>query len=205
MRRILRAVNVGRVNSVRLGDALHSLTLTEISLLPFGGAQHVGHVASDRCSIKKLRSLLSANSGPMRLLIEEIRLLEARIGQLERELTQLARQSPVCTTLLSVPGIGLLTATPWWRPTGGQVNHFRNARHFASWFGLTPKESSSGMTRRLGRISKRGAHVAHARRAQCAARRYASSATRSTADFISRRVSFDARAKRALRVGRSRV
>ena len=36
MRRILRAVNVGRVNSVRLGDALHSLTLTEISLLPFG-------------------------------------------------------------------------------------------------------------------------------------------------------------------------
>jgi hypothetical protein len=30
------------------------------------------------------------------------------------------------------------------------------ARHFASWFGLTPKEYSSGSTRKLGRISKRG-------------------------------------------------
>ena len=29
-------------------------------------------------------------------------------------------------------------------------------RDFASWFGLTPKEYSSGSTRRLGRISKRG-------------------------------------------------
>jgi len=36
------------------------------------------------------------------------------------------------------------------------VSHFRDARHFASWFGLTPKEHSSGGTRHLGRISKRG-------------------------------------------------
>jgi transposase len=36
------------------------------------------------------------------------------------------------------------------------VSHFRNARHFASWFGLTPKEYSSGSTWHLGRISKRG-------------------------------------------------
>jgi len=40
--------------------------------------------------------------------------------------------------------------------TGGTVAHFKDARHFASWFGLTPKEHSSGSTRRLGRISKRG-------------------------------------------------
>lgn len=44
-------------------------------------------------------------------LLEEIRLLEARIAQVERQLSQAARQSPACTLLLSVPGIGLLTAT----------------------------------------------------------------------------------------------
>ena len=38
-------------------------------------------------------------------------MLELRISQLEKELTVLARQSPACTTLLSIPGIGLLTAT----------------------------------------------------------------------------------------------
>ena len=44
--------------------------------------------------------------GSMKLLIEEIRLLEARIAQLERELTALAKCSPACKELLSVPGIG---------------------------------------------------------------------------------------------------
>jgi transposase len=92
----------------------------------------------------------------MRLLIEEIRLLEARIGQLEREPTQTARQSAACTTLLSIAGVGLLTATAMLAATSGNVSHFRSARHFAAWFGLTPKEYSSGNTRRIGRISKRG-------------------------------------------------
>ena len=40
--------------------------------------------------------------------------------------------------------------------TSGDVSHFKDARHFASWFGLTPKEYSSGSSRYLGRISKRG-------------------------------------------------
>jgi len=92
----------------------------------------------------------------MRLLVEEVRLLEARIAGLERELAALARCSPACATLLTIPGIGLLTATAMVAATSGDVTHFGDARHFASWFGLTPKESSSGERRRLGRLSKQG-------------------------------------------------
>lgn len=92
----------------------------------------------------------------MKLLVEEIRLLEQRIAQLEKELTLLAQQSPACTQLLTIPGVGLLTATAMVAATGGSVSHFKDARHFASWFGLTPKEFSSGSTRKLGRISKKG-------------------------------------------------
>jgi transposase len=92
----------------------------------------------------------------LKLLIEEIRLLEARIAQLERELTAAAKASAACETLLSIPGVGLLTATAMVAATGGSVSHFKDARHFSSWFGLTPKEHSSGSTRHLGRISKRG-------------------------------------------------
>ena len=47
----------------------------------------------------------------MKQLLEEIRLLEARIAQLERELAAAARESAACATLLSIPGVGLLTAT----------------------------------------------------------------------------------------------
>lgn len=92
----------------------------------------------------------------MLFLVEEIRLLELRIDQLERELAELAKHSPACTTLLSIPGVGLLTATAMVAATGGSVSHFKDARHFASWFGLTPREFSSGNSRVLGRISKRG-------------------------------------------------
>jgi transposase len=90
------------------------------------------------------------------MLLEEIRLLEARIAQVERELSQAARQSPACTLLLSVPGIGLLTATALVAATSGDVTHFQDARHFSSWFGLTPREYSSGNSRYLGHISKKG-------------------------------------------------
>lgn len=94
----------------------------------------------------------------LNFLVEEIRLLELRIAQLEHDLAELAKHSPACTTLLSIPGVGLLTATAMVAATGGQVSHFKDARHFASWFGLTPREFSSGNCRVLGRISKRGDH-----------------------------------------------
>jgi transposase len=115
------------------------------------GVEQMSRVLADPAS-----AVPSLIRGTMKLLIEEIRLLEARISQLERELAALARQAPACTTLLSIPGVGLLTATAMVAATSGQVQHFKDARHLASWFGLTPKEHSSGTTRHPGRISKRG-------------------------------------------------
>ena len=81
----------------------------------------------------------------LKLLVEEIRLLEARIAQLERELTAVAKASAPCETLLSIPGIGLLTASAMVAATGGDVTHFKDARHFASWFGLIRKNTPPGL------------------------------------------------------------
>ena len=92
----------------------------------------------------------------MQLLLDEIRNLETRIAKLERQLTDAASESTACKLLISIPGVGLLTATGIAAATSGTVAHFTDARHFASWFGLTPKETSSGDHRKLGRISKRG-------------------------------------------------
>jgi transposase len=92
----------------------------------------------------------------MQLVLDEIRVLEARIAQIERQLSIAASQSEPCKLLMTIPGIGLLSATAIAAATSGSVSHFTDARHFASWFGLTPKESSSGGIRRLGRISKQG-------------------------------------------------
>jgi len=85
----------------------------------------------------------------------EIRALETRIANLERELRALADADPVVARLLTIPGIGVLTATALVGSVG-HVHAFRRARQFASWLGLTPREHSSGTRRRLGSISKRG-------------------------------------------------
>ena len=73
----------------------------------------------------------------------------------EHQLRALGRQIPTVQRLLTIPGIGVLTATALVAFVG-DVQRFRSSRHFASFLGLTPRERSSGTTRRLGRISKQG-------------------------------------------------
>lgn len=85
----------------------------------------------------------------------EILDLERRVRSVERDLRALARQVPVIGRLLSIPGVGLITATALVAFVG-DVFRFPTARHFASYLGLTPRERSTGLRRRLGAISKRG-------------------------------------------------
>jgi len=81
--------------------------------------------------------------------------LEARVRQVERQLEGMARDSAAVTRLRTIPGVGLLTATALVAFVG-DVARFPSGRHLASYLGLTPRESSSGLQRHLGRISKRG-------------------------------------------------
>jgi transposase len=88
-------------------------------------------------------------------LVEEIRTLETRIRGIEAELRSLASQSEVCRRLQTIPGVGLLGSTALLGSVG-DIHSFDSARRFACWVGLTPREFSSGNTRRLGRITRQG-------------------------------------------------
>ena len=85
----------------------------------------------------------------------EIAELEGRIREVERSLERMSRRSELVVRLRTIPGVGLLTATALVAFVG-DVHRFPSSRHFASYLGLTPRESSSGLRRRLGAISKRG-------------------------------------------------
>jgi transposase len=85
----------------------------------------------------------------------EIRQLDVRIHDLERQLQALAKETPVVERLRTIPGVGLLTATALVAFVG-DIQRFPSGRHFASYLGLTPREHSSGTSRHLGAISKRG-------------------------------------------------
>lgn len=88
-------------------------------------------------------------------LLEEVRALETRVAQIDWQLTAIAREHPIAQRLQQVPGVGVITATALVGAVG-QIHAFRRGRQFANWLGLTPRESSSGSRRYLGRISKRG-------------------------------------------------
>lgn len=91
----------------------------------------------------------------LQALLAEIHTLEEQIPCCEQQLAAAAKQNDDIQRLEQVSGIGLLTASAI-VASAGNAEYFRNGRHFSAWMGLTPKETSSGTTRRLGPISKRG-------------------------------------------------
>ena len=101
------------------------------------------------------RGLPEALKPSLAALCEEIASLSTRIENVETQLQALARQIPPIARLRSVPGIGLLSATALYAFIGHPAR-FPSGRHLASFLGLTPREYSSGLRRRLGPISKRG-------------------------------------------------
>jgi transposase len=88
-------------------------------------------------------------------LVAEIRELATRVQSIDRQLAQISREQPAMERIQEISGIGLLTGTAL-VASAGDPKHFRSGRHFAAWLGLTPREHSSGMTRHLGKVSKRG-------------------------------------------------
>jgi transposase len=89
------------------------------------------------------------------LVVDEIRALETRIATIDQQLARVATEHPIAQRLQQIPGVGVLTATALVGAVG-HIHAFRRGREFASWLGLTPRESSTGGRRYLGGISKRG-------------------------------------------------
>jgi len=89
-----------------------------------------------------------------RTVLEEIADLDNHVAQIEAQLKQVAKND-IVPELLTIPGVGLITATAMVGSVGN-IDGFRSGRRFASWLGLTPREHSSGAKQRLGRITKRG-------------------------------------------------
>ena len=87
-------------------------------------------------------------------LVEEFAALEEQIAYVQEKLETLAKTHPECQRLMTIPGIGPITATALIAAVG-EVGVFKNGRQFAAWLGLVPKQYSTGGQTRLLGISKR--------------------------------------------------
>jgi transposase len=95
----------------------------------------------------------------MRRLIEDMRSewrdLDERIVAFDDELAERARADDAACRLITIPGIGVLTATALVAAVGN-ARTFARGRDLAAWLGLTPRQATTGGKPRLLGISKRG-------------------------------------------------
>lgn len=88
-------------------------------------------------------------------LFDDLQKLELRIADMSREIEAIAARDDRSRRLMTVPGIGPLTATAI-VAAAGDGRQFRRARDMAAWLGLVPREHSTGGKTTLLGISKRG-------------------------------------------------
>lgn len=88
-------------------------------------------------------------------LYDEMVHLDKRIKNIENKLELFCAQNENCQRLLSIPGVGLLSATAMVSAIG-DISVFKNGRELAAWLGLVPRQHSTGGKPTLLGISKRG-------------------------------------------------
>lgn len=88
-------------------------------------------------------------------LYDEMVHLDERIEMLENKLKIVCKENENCQRLLTIPGVGLLSATALVAAIG-DISVFKNGRELAAWLGLVPRQHSTGGKPTLLGISKRG-------------------------------------------------
>jgi transposase len=88
-------------------------------------------------------------------LWDDLRALDDRMAELDREIALIAQGDPVATRLQQLRGVGPIIATALVAAVGNG-EQFANGRQMSAAFGLTPRQHSSGGKDRLLGISKRG-------------------------------------------------
>jgi len=91
----------------------------------------------------------------LRVLAAGVRGLTGQIKEIEQRLKAARSEDEQVRRLMSIPGVGLITATVI-AATVPDATLFRSGRDFAAWLGLVPRQRSTGGKTRLGRVSKMG-------------------------------------------------
>jgi transposase len=118
--------------------------------------QGVGHIARLVEIIGDVTSDVPAQARPVLTVIaQSLQTLQAQIALLDREIANRAKADPVAKRLMTIPGVGPVTATAL-VALAPAASTFRRGRDFAAWLGLVPRQHSSGGKERLGRTTKMG-------------------------------------------------
>jgi len=98
-------------------------------------------------------------SGALRVLLTQLRLemqyLQRQVDECDKLILRIGDELEDCRRMLSVPGIGPMTATATIAAIGNG-SAFKKGRGFAAWLGVVPGEHSTGGKQTLTDTSRRG-------------------------------------------------
>ena len=127
--------------------------LAEFGWIAPKGSTHVatliGQVENPSCHLP------ASARAVLEILVTTLKALEENIGLLDAEIGRRAKEDPVARRLMTIPGVGPITATAI-AALAPPPETFKAGRDFAAWLGLTPLQRSTGGKQRLGATSKMG-------------------------------------------------
>ncbi len=94
-------------------------------------------------------------------LLNVVEAMNSQAETLTKQVLDQVKVEPTCRRLMTVPGVGPLTALAF-RATLDQPDRFRRSRDVGAHLGLTPRRHQSGETDVQGRISRCGDELARA-------------------------------------------
>jgi transposase len=129
--------------------------LTEYGWIAPKGPSHVAMLADliEREAIAS--SLPEAARAMFRCMLDQLAGLNGKIADLDKEIARRAREDEVSRRLMTIPGIGPISATAI-AALAPPAETFAKGRDFAAWLGLTPLQRSTGGKQKLGATSKMG-------------------------------------------------
>jgi transposase len=145
-----------RVRESLVRDRTKTSNQIHAFLLEFGISLPTGHAA-----IRRLPTILAEQRLPPRLvqvlarLHSHFKYLDEQVAEIEKELTSQLADDDLGQRLMTVPGIGPITASVLASEVG-DGKQYRCSRDFAAALGLVPRQYSTGGRNNLLGISKRG-------------------------------------------------
>jgi len=128
--------------------------LTEYGWVAPQGRGYVAMLA-DLLENEMGQSLPEAARAMFKVMLTTLDHLDQQIDALDQEIKRRAREDEVARRLMTIPGIGPIAATAI-AALAPPPEHFKRARDFAAWLGLTPRQMSTGGKQKLGSVSKMG-------------------------------------------------
>ncbi|WP_192384195.1 IS110 family transposase [Mesorhizobium silamurunense] len=149
---------VFRVRDLMVRQRTQTINAIRGHLAEFGlvAAQGLFHVAKLIAEIEDKDSTIpEAARQILSLVVEQLRSLDEKVAMLDREIARRARNDAEAKRLMTIPGIGPISATAV-AALAPSAKTFKRGRGFAAWLGLTPLQHSSGGKQKLGETSRMG-------------------------------------------------